>query len=330
MLGTPHMPEFFDGIKNPKIRDPLKRITNETLEELEGFEKILKDFGCKVIRTKTEHEHIDYYDGFIPRNAMQPRDAQLAIDDKLVITVDDNKGILNAVRENVDKSSIMFSPSYADFLRERMTQFTEWEDEDTTLQLYACCITAINDDVFIDTLGLGKNADPDVDWFKRKFPHKNIKPISWGGHSDGGFAAIKQNVALTLYEGPLYKESLPGWDMCYLPEQGSHHRYRLEWNDWSHKVKGRWYVKGEGDNDEFIHFVNSWLDTWVGNINETVFDVNVLALDDRHVAVAQNDNPTVNEFLKKHNIEPVYVPWTHRWFWDAGLHCVTLDLEREY
>ena len=35
------------------------------------------------------------------------------------------------------------------------------------------------------------------------------------------------------------------------------------------------------------------------------------------------------EFLKKHNVEPVYVPWRHRYFWDGGLHCITLDLYRE-
>ena len=35
-----------------------------------------------------------------------------------------------------------------------------------------------------------------------------------------------------------------------------------------------------------------------------------------------------NGFLKKHNVEPVYIPWRHRYFWDGGLHCITLDLKR--
>ena len=25
----------------------------------------------------------------------------------------------------------------------------------------------------------------------------------------------------------------------------------------------------------------------------------------------------------------VHVPFRHRWFWDGGLHCITLDLYRE-
>ena len=37
----------------------------------------------------------------------------------------------------------------------------------------------------------------------------------------------------------------------------------------------------------------------------------------------------VNAFLKKHKMEPIHVPWRHRFFWDGGLHCITLDLNRE-
>ena len=55
----------------------------------------------------------------------------------------------------------------------------------------------------------------------------------------------------------------------------------------------------------------------------------MLVLDERHCCVSQQDNEIVNAFLKKHNMEPVYVPWRHRYFWDGGLHCITLDLYRE-
>ena len=330
MLGTPHMPEFFDGIKNPKIREPLKQITHETIEDLDNFEKILKDFGCKVIRTETEHKRIEEYSGFIPRNAMQPRDGQLVIDNKLVFTTDDNKGIGTAIKEHIDQSSVMFAPAYADIYRQRITSHTNWEANDTHLRLYAPNITAINDKIIIDTLGLGKNADPDVKWFRKKFPNKQIEVVEIGGHSDACFATLKEGVILSLFDIMTYEDTLPGWDVCYLQDQGSHHQYRLQWEDWKEKVNHRWYVEGQGHNDEFIKYVNTWLDEWVGNVWETVFDVNVLTLDPNHVCIAQQENETVNKFFKKHNIEPVYVQWRHRWFWDAGLHCITLDLEREY
>ena len=37
----------------------------------------------------------------------------------------------------------------------------------------------------------------------------------------------------------------------------------------------------------------------------------------------------VGNIFKKHKIEPIIVPWRHRYFWDGGLHCITLDLNRE-
>ena len=330
MLGTPHMPEFFDGIKNAKIREPLKQITHETIEDLDNFERILKDFGCKVIRPETEHKHIEEYNGVVPRNAMQPRDGQLVIDNKLVLTTDDNKGISTAIKQHIDKSSIMIAPAYTDMYRQRITKDTDFESEEANLKLYAPCITVVNDKIIIDNLGLGKNAERDVEWFKNKFPNKNIEVVKVGGHSDACFNTVKEGAILSLYDIMTYEETFPGWDVCYLPDQGSHHQYRLQWEDWKEKVENRWYVEGQGDNDEFINYVNTWLDEWVGNVWETVFDVNVLTLDPNHVCISQQTNETVNAFLKKHKIEPVYVPLRHRWFWDSGLHCITLDLEREY
>ena len=44
---------------------------------------------------------------------------------------------------------------------------------------------------------------------------------------------------------------------------------------------------------------------------------------------AENQMNVMINFLKKHNMEPVHIPWRHRYFWDGGLHCITLDLERE-
>ena len=36
-----------------------------------------------------------------------------------------------------------------------------------------------------------------------------------------------------------------------------------------------------------------------------------------------------SKYQKKHKVEPVHVPWRHRYFWDGGLHCITLDLYRD-
>jgi hypothetical protein len=94
------------------------------------------------------------------------------------------------------------------------------------------------------------------------------------------------------------------------------------------KVGGRWWVPGQEQNDIFTKFVNEWLNTWTGYVEETVFDVNMLSISEDCVIV-NNYNKTVFDYLKKHKIEPIIWRQRHRYFWDGGVHCLTVDLERE-
>jgi hypothetical protein len=156
--------------------------------------------------------------------------------------------------------------------------------------------------------------------------HFRVNEVNIGGHNDGIFNAIKPGAILSLENVQRYADTFPGWDVCYLPGQSwDKVRGFLKHKD---KVNGKWWVPGEEDNDEFTDFVESWLQDWVGFCEETVFDVNCLVLDKEHVFVSQM-NDQVNEFLAKHNMTPIHIPWRHRYFWDGGLHCITLDLERE-
>ena len=150
---------------------------------------------------------------------------------------------------------------------------------------------------------------------------------NYDGHTDGNFHPIKPGAILSLNDVQTYSKTFPDWDVCYLPDQS--------WDKvdgflkMKGKVAGKWWVPDQENNDEFTYFVETWLTDWVGYTEETVFDVNVLVLDEKHVCVSQQNNEQVNNFLKKHGMEPVYIPWRHRYFWDGGLHCITLDLYRE-
>jgi hypothetical protein len=93
------------------------------------------------------------------------------------------------------------------------------------------------------------------------------------------------------------------------------------------RVDGRWWVPGEEHNEDFTNFVELYLRNWTGHVYETVFDVNVLALNPETVCVS-NHNPEIFTQLKQRGIDPIVVPWRHRFFVDCGLHCLTLDLHR--
>ena len=87
-------------------------------------------------------------------------------------------------------------------------------------------------------------------------------------------------------------------------------------------------TSNEENNAVLAKFIDQWLGEWVGYVAESVFDVNMLSIDENTV-ICNNYNKSVFDFLKKHKVEPVIFNFRHRHFWDGGVHCITQDLYRE-
>jgi len=350
MLGNNYAPEFFDGIPD-KAGDPLKRICEETLEDLEGYKKILQDFGVEVIQPELDpNERFLDNPSRYPRGPLQVRDYQLVVGNKCFSSGVDHPAISKKLQEYGQLSKPEYPvpffisesqyktyagedwPNWGEFLSNRKNKdFFEdfvWQealDFSARPWMSSACSFMIGTKLFIG-LDIESSIKPElVDL--TGFEEFDIQLVGMDGHSDANYHPIKPGAILSLRDVQTYSESFPGWDVCYLPDQS--------WDkvksflDLKHKNAGKWWLAGEEDNDEFTDFVETWLQDWVGYVEETVFDVNVLVLDEHHVCVSNPNNAQVNAFLKKHKVEPVYVPWRHRYFWDGGLHCITLDLYRE-
>ena len=90
----------------------------------------------------------------------------------------------------------------------------------------------------------------------------------------------------------------------------------------------KYWVVGEEGNQALHEFIDLWFNENVGNCFETNFDVNVLSLD-HNTVVSSGKNSEAEAELKRFGIETIVAPVRHRWFWDGGLHCCTVDLVRE-
>ena len=303
MLGNNYAPEIFNGLPTA-VETPLKRICEETLEDLESFKTVLQDFGCKVIQPEVDNS-IRFIDKPpLYRAPLVPRDYQLILGNKAYSWKYDNPAIFECL---TNYGKVITLPPFAD---------------DGTPTSANCFM--IGKDIYHEPQ-TNRHMKP---VFDAMFKHhrRNIVSIDHS-HSDGCMHPIKPGAILSIENETHYASSYPGWDVCYL-ENESWDKVS-DWMTLKRKNEAKWWVAGETDNDEFIYFVNTWLSDWVGYVEESVFDVNVLVLDEHHVCVANPHNKIVNAFLKKHKMEPVHVPWRHRWFWDGGLHCITLDLVRE-
>jgi len=186
-------------------------------------------------------------------------------------------------------------------------------------------ITRIGKDLFF---GISESAD--IDKIKKLtehfFPDFRNHIVTTGGHIDGCFTPVKPGLIVSIEDMPTYADTFPGWEVVYLSGEG--------WNkvrsflDLKEKNQGRWWIKGSEYDDELIEYVETWLQDWVGYVEESVFDVNILVINQQNVIVNSYNEKAFDAF-ERHNITPHICPLRHRYFWDGGVHCVTLDLDRK-
>jgi N-dimethylarginine dimethylaminohydrolase len=146
-----------------------------------------------------------------------------------------------------------------------------------------------------------------------------INVCSTSGHSDGVFCPVAPGVIVASHYKNNYSQSFPEWNVFQIPNN---------LNNFNHPKD--WWVKDNNinNNQSFSSHIQKHAKSWVGNFKETVFEVNMLVLDEKNV-VAMKDYPPLTEWLSKQGISVHLFDLRARSFWDGGWHCFTLDISRE-
>jgi len=309
-IGSGFKPEWFHDLpiyKNNRIMDPLKRIAEETEEDYQALDKILKDAGVQTYRSFLDIDKAGSLKN-ISRPPVNPRDHFAVIGEKLYAVGGNSEGYASVLKQ-IERQNIVIE-----------------KIKNIPRAISTANICRVGKDIWWDIDE--ECADYIVDKYKKVWQNEGFRVhISERGyHSDSSFCVVKPGCIVSLKDIQDYKTEFPGWDVLYLPDQS-----------WSkvdpfikmkHKVGGKWWLKGEEHNDQLIEFVNTWLADWVGYVEETVFDVNMLSID-QNTIICNNYNKEVFEHFKKHKVEPIVFNFRHRYFWDGGIHCITQDLYRE-
>jgi len=186
-------------------------------------------------------------------------------------------------------------------------------------------VTCIGRDLYF---GISQNAD--IEKIKQLtenfFPDYRNHIVTTGGHMDGCFTPVKPGLIISIEDMPTYADTFPGWEVVYLA--GESFNKMQEFLDLKQKNQGKWWIKGSEYDSELIEYVETWLQDWVGYVEESVFDVNALVVDQQNIIVSSY-NKTAFDAFERHGITPHVCPLRHRYFWDGGIHCVTLDLDRD-
>jgi hypothetical protein len=160
---------------------------------------------------------------------------------------------------------------------------------------------------------------------KKYFQDYRCHYITTGGHIDGCFTPVKPGLIVSIRDIPTYEKTFPGWEVVYL--QNESWSKVMPFLELKQKNQGRWWIKDYEYDTELIDLVETWLQDWTGYVEESVFDVNILVIDEKNIIVNGYNKQAFDAF-ERHGITPHICPVRHRYFWDGGVHCITLDLDR--
>jgi hypothetical protein len=138
----------------------------------------------------------------------------------------------------------------------------------------------------------------------------NVDVMDHEGHGDCTWCVPKPGCIVTLFEIQNYEDKFPG--LGHLLPGG-----QVLGSDESvpqGQAQERRQVVGAGRGGQQMTSLNTWRPTlkdWVGYVEETVFEVNMLSIDENTILV-NNYNKQVFDFLDRHHITPVITPFRHQ------------------
>ena len=349
-VGRSYPPEFYSWITVPHVRELFERIAVETEEDYQGIIAKLTEFGVEVLRP--DLPATAFVDGKFQPPPMTPRDYTLMAGTQFYENYSfDFKKYYDNIRADhwPDCSSVSEVAMLPQSIQDEMHtvhNLTEYISRHPNcyqkifdrvaaqgnnikshvhLQLNGAYVARVGCDLYFGTENYEQHTEEFVKIINQEFVNTRNHIVNTGGHSDGTYCPVTPGLIISLRDVKNYDDTFPGWEVVYLPNQ-SFAQIKPFW-DLKKKNRGRWWIPGFEYDQDVLDVVETWLGHWVGYVEETVFDVNMLIIDPKNVMVF-NYNEQVFDALDRYGVTPHIVPFRHRYFWDGGIHCVTSDLHR--
>lgn len=332
IVGRAYSPKHFSYLSDPDFKQQISRILEETEEDLLTLCDLLKKLGVKVQRPELVfnlHKDTDQPYTFdlqtsqfhFPNHPLMPRDTLFAYNDKIVETYTGSHG------------RFFENSSYYSLLMKYFKEGAQWvampkpllkQDEKDYLThdgqkilFHAANLLRCGKDIFYsqpsipDTKWTGKGTVEGIEWLKRLFPEARFHSAPCQGHLDGKVALLKPGL-LATWSKKFVPDALKDWD-CIIVNSPNPFP-----DDFNNLRKRRFYKE----------FVSDWLTDWIGYVDETVFDINMLSVSEELVITNGYNKQAYSDFQKR-GIEAI--PWNfrHQYFWDGAIHCVTKDVRRQ-
>jgi hypothetical protein len=363
VVGRAYPPNFFHWITNQKTRRKFEKLARETEEDYQKLIDLLtKKFSVEVVRPYLPENLNDVFvaNKWVPPPTA-PRDYFIMIHDQLWVPRVPNGSHAWHLFYRQNKQHhwpdyvrpcdfYAAHPDSAQSIKDKFEQFRTVDQKrlDTKLTFYkhifdqiaqqgndivftdldfvnGCFVSRIGQDLYFATQTFHDNKPALQHTVDQNFKRTRNRIVDAGGHGDAVYCPICPGLIISLNDVPTYADTFPGWEVVFLPP--SNYKDMREFEFSMKQNKGKWFVPGFEHDTYLQHLVDFYFDDWVGQVSETVFDVNILIVDHRNIVVSAH-NDSVEKACQRHNIEVHVVPFRHKYFWDCGIHCITNDLSR--
>lgn len=363
LVGRSYPPEFYSWINDSQTRQRFERLAEETEEDYQRLIGLLQNrFGVRVLRPEFPQDLQSLY---IENKWVQPptapRDYFLMIQDRFWVPRVPNASHAWSVFYRQNKESwwpdavrpqdfYNHIPQHAEEMKIKFEKFKAIDQQhlDAKLSFYnhvyadiqaqgntieytdldfvnGCFVSRIGRDLYFATQTYYDDKQAILDQVNKLFPATRNHVVNSGGHGDAVYCPVTPGLIISLNDVPTYADTFPDWEVVYLPPSNYAHMREFEFS--MKRNKGRWFMPGFEQDNNLITMVDHYFDEWVGQVSETVFDVNILIVDPKNIVVSTH-NDQVEQACARHGIEVHVVPFRHKYFWDCGIHCVTNDLSR--
>lgn len=338
VIGKSYPPDFYNWIQDANTRRRFEQLAEETEQDYQTLVDLLQNkFGIRVLRPQLPEDsnRLKCHGRWIAP-PVAPRDFFVMIHNQLWIPQIPNRSYAHRAFTNQrDLDLTTFQERDLNQHRAKLACyqniFLDVVDQGNQLQytdldvVSGCFVSRIGQDLYFATQSYDEDQSKLLTQINQQFPSTHNRIVNAGGHGDSTYCPVVPGLIISLRDIPTYADTFPDWEVVYLPP--STYADTDEFRSSMRLNRGRWNIPGFESDPNLLHIVDHYFDSWVGNASETVFDVNILVIDQKNIIVTSH-NDQVEEACARHGIEVHVVPFRHRYFWDAGIHCITNDLHR--
>ena len=331
-------PDYYHWIQDRNTRQRFQTLAEETEQDYQALIALLHGrFGIRVLRPQLPEDlsALKIHDHWVSP-PVTPRDYFIMIHDELWVPQQPNSS--HAQRAYTNQTELTWTEFQQQDLAQHRAKLSCYQNviehvlsqgntvRHTDLDVVSgCFVSRIGQDLYFATQSYDEDQTQLLAKVNQLFPRTRNRIVNAGGHGDATYCPVTPGLIISLRDVPTYADTFPGWEVVYLPP--SDYADTAEFRASMKHNRGRWNIPGFESDPNLVHMVEHYFESWVGNASETVFDVNILVIDQKNIVVSSH-NDQVEQACARHGIEVHVSPFRHRYFWDAGIHCITNDLNR--